>query len=95
LPAKIPVFVATQVLDYQRSLAPEPRRRVKAAILGLSDGEGDIKALEGTLEGLWRLRVGEHRFAYRHSDGRVEVFYAAPRTVIYEYLAAHLKELLA
>jgi mRNA-degrading endonuclease RelE of RelBE toxin-antitoxin system len=94
LPAKFSVFVATQVRDYQRTLAPEPRRRVKAAILGLSDGDGDIKALEGKLEGLWRLRVGEHRFAYRHIHGRIEVFYAAPRTVIYEYLAAHLKNLL-
>jgi mRNA-degrading endonuclease RelE of RelBE toxin-antitoxin system len=94
LPAKPSVFVATQVRDYQRTLAPEPRGRVKAAILSLSDGAGDIKALEGKLEGLWRLRVGEHRFAYRHINGRIEVFYAAPRTVIYEYLAAHLKNLL-
>lgn len=94
MPAKTPVFVATQVREYQRTLAPEPRRRVKAAILGLPNGDGDIKALEGKLEGLWRLRVGEHRFAYRHLNGRIEVFYAAPRTVIYEYLAAHVKSLL-
>jgi hypothetical protein len=26
--------------------------------------------------------------------GRIEVFYAAPRSVVYEFLAAHLRELL-
>jgi len=38
--------------------------------------------------------VGEHRIVYRHHLGRIEVFYAAPRSVVYEFLAAHLQELL-
>ena len=29
-----------------------------------------------------------------HQGNRIEVFYAAPRTVVYEYLAAHLREVL-
>ena len=86
--------MADPVRDYQRSLAPESRRRVKAAILGLAEGLGDIKQLHGSLEGLWRLRVGEHRIVYRHQAGRIEVFYAAPRSIVYEYLAAHLREVL-
>lgn len=88
------VFIATQVLDYQRALSPEPRKRLKAAIVGLAEGRGDTKALHGNLEGLLRLRVGEHRIVYRHHAGRIEVFYAAPRSVVYEFLAAHLRDFL-
>ena len=79
---------------FQRDLAPEPRRRVKAAVIGLVDGSGDIKTLHGNLEGLSRLRVGEHRMVFRHHEGRIEVFFAAPRSVVYEFLAAHLRDLL-
>jgi mRNA-degrading endonuclease RelE of RelBE toxin-antitoxin system len=68
---------------------------MKAAILGLEEGKGDTKALQGSLEGLSRLRVGEHRIVYRHHEGRIEVFYVAPRSVVYEFLAAHLRELLS
>ena len=67
---------------------------MKAAILGLGEGRGDTKALQGSLEGLSRLRVGEHRVVFRYKVGRIEVFYVAPRSVVYEFLAAHLHELL-
>ena len=90
----IKVTVSDQVREYHRTLAPEPRRRVKAAIIGLADGRGDTNPLQGNLEGLSRLRVGEHRIVFRHNEGRIEVFYAAPRSVVYEFLAAHLHELL-
>lgn len=86
--------MAEQVREYHSTLAPEPSRRVKAAILGLADGRGDTKPLQGSLEGLSRLRVGEHRIVFRYNGGRIEVFYAAPRSVVYEFLAAHLHELL-
>jgi mRNA-degrading endonuclease RelE of RelBE toxin-antitoxin system len=88
------VAVSDQVREYHRTLAPEPRRRVKTAIAGLAEGRGDIKALQGSLEGLSRLRVGEHRIVFRHNEGRIEVFYAGPRSVVYEFLSAHLRELL-
>jgi len=67
---------------------------MKAAILGLAMGRGDTKPLQGKLEGLLRLRVGEHRIVYRHKAGSIEVFYAAPRSVVYEFLAAHLHEIV-
>jgi mRNA-degrading endonuclease RelE of RelBE toxin-antitoxin system len=86
------VIVEDQVREYQRALSPEPRRRLKAAMLALARGQGDTKPLQGNLEGLSRLRVGEHRIIYRQKAGRVEVFYAAPRSVVYEFLAAHLAE---
>lgn len=86
--------MADQVRAYQRTLAPETRRRVKAAIVDLAGGQGDIKALHGALTGLWRLRVGEHRIIYRWDDNTIQVFYAAPRSVVYEFLAAHWRELI-
>lgn len=55
---------------------------------------GDTKPLTKELEGYHRLRVGHHRFIYRHRAGRIEVFYAAPRALIYEFLAANLREML-
>jgi hypothetical protein len=36
--------------------------------------------------------MGEHRVIYRHQRGRIECFYAAPRKTVYEYLAAHLRD---
>jgi len=69
--------------DNQRALPPEPCRRLKAAILRLAEGLGDIKPLQGSLEGLWRLRVGRDRIVYRPRANRIEIFYAAPRSVVY------------
>lgn len=82
------------MLEYQRGLAPESRRKLKAAILGLAHGAGDTKPLQGNLEGFSRLRVGEHRAVYRYHAGQIQVFYAAPRRLVYEFVAAHLHELL-
>jgi mRNA-degrading endonuclease RelE of RelBE toxin-antitoxin system len=92
LPTK--VVVSAQVRDYQHSLAPEPRRRLKQAIQGLSNGRGDIKALTDNLSGLSRLRVGQHRVIYRYHEGRIECFYAAPRATVYEFLSSHIREFL-
>jgi mRNA-degrading endonuclease RelE of RelBE toxin-antitoxin system len=88
LPIKIQVH--ERVRAYQRALPPESRRAAKVAILGLP--RGDIKSLTEDLEGLYRLRVGRHRFIWRYDAGGTRVFYAAPRRTVYEYLAAHLRE---
>lgn len=81
-----------QVRDYQRNLAPEIRRTMKAAILALP--AGDTKPLADELAGLHRLRVGSHRVIYRQRAGQIECFLAAPRSIVYEYLAAHLRDYL-
>jgi mRNA-degrading endonuclease RelE of RelBE toxin-antitoxin system len=90
----INVIVSAQVRAYQRALAPEPRRRLKMAIAGLSAGKGDIKPLTDKLAGFQRLRVGEHRVVYRLNKGRIECFYAARRETVYEYLASHFRQML-
>ena len=86
------VKVSEQVRAYQRALVPEPRRRLKKAIADLAGGRGDIKSLTENLAGFHRLRVGEHRVVFRYRGGTIECFYAAPRKIVYEYLAARLKE---
>jgi len=85
-----PVFVAEAVWHYVRTLAPDPRRRCKAALLALPDG--DTKELEGDYAGFFRLRVGSLRFIYRHQQGRIEVFFVEQRRLVYELLAAHLAQ---
>ncbi|MDB6113963.1 MAG: mRNA-degrading endonuclease RelE, toxin component of the RelBE toxin-antitoxin system [Lacunisphaera sp.] len=89
---KTEVIIREEVRDYLRTLAPETRRRATAALRALP--AGDTKALREELDGFHRLRVGDHRFIYRHHAGRIRVFYAAPRSIVYEYLAAHLREYL-
>lgn len=86
------VEVHERVRDYHRALHPKARQAVKAALLALP--KGDTKALTDQLEGFHRLRVGPHRFIWHMVDGRIRVFYAAPRATVYEFLAAHLGELL-
>jgi hypothetical protein len=44
---KTKVEISDQVLNFVRSLAPEPRRSLRLALRGLEDERGDIKQLEG------------------------------------------------
>ena len=86
-----------QVLDFLGSLAPEPRRLIREALRKLAHEKGDIRALEGELEGFYRFRVGRYRiiFYYRR-DGRKRVIrciYAAHRTLIYEVFAQEFHQL--
>src|ERR1043166_9268606 len=58
------VNVASQVEDFVKSLAPERRRRLRMAIKALANDRGDIKRLEGGLEGYSRLRISGHRVIF-------------------------------
>lgn len=83
------------MLRFQRALAPEPRHALKAAILGLAHGRGDIKPLEENLSGLCRLRIGVHRVVFRYADdGSIICFFAERRALVYEVLSANLAEWL-
>ena len=86
------IIIDATVRDYLRCLAPQPRRLAKAALAALP--KGDTKPLLEEFASFYRLRVGHHRFIYRYHAGRLEVFYAAPRSIVYEYLGAHLHEYL-
>lgn len=87
-----------QVLNFTASLAPEPRRALREALRKLAQEKGDIRALEGELDGFYRLRVGRYRviFSY-HSTRRtrkIRCVFAEHRTLIYEVFAQQLHDLL-
>jgi mRNA interferase RelE/StbE len=92
------IEIEKQVLDFVGSLAPEPRRLIREALRKLAQEKGDVRALEGELEGFYRLRVGRYRiiFSYRR-DGRrqqIRCVYAAHRALIYEVFAQEFHDLL-
>lgn len=61
------VEVAEQVAGFVRQLPPEPRRRLRQALRDLARERGDIKPLEGSLEGYCRLRVGAYRIVFSYA----------------------------
>ena len=58
---KTRVELDPEVVDFVRSLAPEPRRRLREGLRGLAEEKGDLKQLEADLAGYARLRVGGYR----------------------------------
>jgi mRNA interferase RelE/StbE len=95
----IKVELEQQVVDFVRSLPPEPRRAVRRGIKNLAREKGDIRALEGELEGFYRLRVLRYRIIFFYqirSDSRmIRCIYAAPRGIVYEVFAQSIRDLLA
>jgi mRNA-degrading endonuclease RelE of RelBE toxin-antitoxin system len=88
------VHLSIQVENFLKSLAPEPRRRMRDALKGLEKSQGDIRSLEQELTVFCRLRVGRYRVGLHYVPGRngPECFcdYAESRNVIYEHFAALL-----
>src|SRR5438477_13004782 len=82
------VKVESQVESFVKSLAPHPRRRLTQAIKALAHDKGEIKRLEGKLEGYSRLRVAGHRviFLERAERGEriIDCVFAEKRAVVYE-----------
>jgi len=92
----IRVRIQEEVLEYLRSLPPQPRHALKLAIKGLSNERGNMKSLTDDLEGFHRLRVASHRviFSYSVIDGErvITCVYAGPRKWIYEVFHSKLRE---
>lgn len=91
MPSTKQVEVLPQVYEFLRTLAPAPRRRLRLGISGLKEWSGDIKALEGELQGFWRLRVASYRVIFavemRHGIETVRCLFAERRSVVYELFA--------
>ena len=80
---------SSQIIEYARRLAPEPRRAVKLALAGLRSERGDIRALEANLSGYYRLRVGRHRIVFSYAaDGAIEAIFIEERQLVYELFEA-------
>ena len=94
----IKVELERQVVDFIRSLAPEQRQAIRRSLKNLEEEEGDIRALEGELEGFYRLRVLRYRiiFVYhvRSKNRIIRCVYAVPRSIVYEVFAQRVRELL-
>jgi mRNA-degrading endonuclease RelE of RelBE toxin-antitoxin system len=73
------VELEQQVVDFIRSLAPEPRQVIGRGLKNLEDEAGDVRALEGELEGFYRLRVLRYRiifFYHVRSESEPRIFRA-------------------
>jgi mRNA-degrading endonuclease RelE of RelBE toxin-antitoxin system len=85
---KTRVHVSPQVIASVESLAPEPRRKLTRAIKALAGDRGDVKPLEGKLEGYSRLRVSGHRVIFREVFGsgarHMDCVFAEKRSIIYD-----------
>jgi|SRR5665213_986158 len=93
---KTRVRVESQVEEFVKSLAPDPRRRLRQAIKGLADGQGDIKRLEGNLAGYGRLGVAGCRVIFKERSERetriIDCIFAERRAVVYELFVRLLAE---
>jgi mRNA interferase RelE/StbE len=92
----IRVRIQEEVLDYLRSLPPQPRHALKFAIKKLSKEQGNIKSLTDDLEGFHRLRVGSYRVIFEYSviagERVITCVYAGSRKWIYEVFQNKIME---
>lgn len=90
------VEVSSQVADFVRRQAPEPRRLLRRALKDLSQDKGDIKHLEAPLDEYCRLRVRGYRIILHYSRrGTIQCVFAERRSIIYEVFAQALVDRLA
>lgn len=83
--------LSEQVIGFHAKLAPEPRKAVKTALRGLQEERGDIKALEGSLTGFHRLRMGRFRAIFVYADdGASDVVFLESRGLAYEVFEAEV-----
>ncbi len=80
------VEISDQVRRFIRSLAPDPRKELRAALRELAHERGNIKYLEGPLKDYLRLRVRDYRIIFQYSRKRkvIECVFAERRDLIYE-----------
>lgn len=79
------VRASAQVIDFARRLAPRPRKAIKRGLEDLREEKGDIRALEATLSGYYRLRVGKYRIIFNYAqDGAIEAVFLEERSFVYE-----------
>jgi mRNA-degrading endonuclease RelE of RelBE toxin-antitoxin system len=90
------VEVSSQVTDFIRRQAPEPRRLLRRALKELTRDKGDIKPLEAPLEEYCRLRVRGYRIIVHYTGhGSIQCVFAERRSIVYEVFAQTLVDRLA
>ena len=87
------ISASDQVAAWLTALPPQTKKRVRAAMRSLAAGKGDIKGLQGDLEGFSRLRIGGIRILHRQVSAReIRLEYANTRDVVYEMFRQFLSE---
>ena len=87
------ISASDQVAAWLTALPPRTKKRVRAALRSLAKGKGDIKGLQGDLEGFSRLRIGGIRILHRQVSTReIRLEYANTRDVVYEMFRQLLAE---
>ena len=93
---KTRIRVEAQLEAFVKSLAPDPRHRLRLAIRGLADGRGDTKSLEGNLAEYCRLSVTGYRVMYKERSERggrvIDCVFAERRALVYEIFTRLLTE---
>ncbi len=86
------IRLSPQVNAYIKTLPPETRRKVRDALRGLEQGQGEIAPLQRQLEGYHRLKLPPRRVILRYQESsRGPECYCAfieMRDVVYEAFAA-------
>ena len=89
------IKLSEQVAAFVRSLAPDPRHKLRSALKALAKGKGDIKPLEGALASYSRLRVLSYRVILFFTSGNeIECVFAERRSIVYEVFAEALRKKL-
>ena len=90
----IEVLLQEEVLDYLRTLPPQPKQALRKALRDLANESGDILPLTNELDGFHRLRVGRYRviFRYETANGkrRIVCVYLGQRRWVYEVFQSRL-----
>jgi mRNA-degrading endonuclease RelE of RelBE toxin-antitoxin system len=89
------VELSEQVVEFVRRLPPDPRRRLRRALRELGRERGDLKSLEGPLEGYCRLQMGAYRIVFSYGKrGTIQCVFAERRSIVYELLVELLESRL-
>jgi len=79
------IRTSDDVSSFIRTLHPELKRRVHAALHEIRSTPGSGKQLQDDLEGYRSFRVGKFRIIYREVSGKeIEVVAVGPRRTVYE-----------
>ncbi len=78
------VQISEQVADYVRRLSPIPKKRIRSALKGLEQLEGDLKDLEEPLDGYARLRIYQFRVILSIQPDKVNCIFIERRSIVYE-----------
>jgi mRNA interferase RelE/StbE len=80
----VKILVSEQIVGRLRTLHPDHRKDIRAALGELAKSKHDVKELEGRLAGFYRRRIARYRIVFRYQDKHVEAIFLEQRSIVYE-----------